>query len=71
MSKSFRKKSPITLRNALRTIMKIAMINNEDEKNKVLTDIYIIAHSHIGDCDNPHEDWIKEANKIEEELKGF
>ena len=71
MSKSFRKQSPIAMRKALRTIQKIAMINNEDEKNEPLNDIYMIAHSFIGDCDNHHEDWKEFTDEMEENLKDY
>ena len=71
MSKSFRKQSPIAMRKAMRTIEKIVVINNEDEKNPVLNDIYRIAHSYIGDCDNPHLDWRLFADEMEKELEKF
>ena len=69
--KSLRKQSPAALREALRTIEKIAMINNEDEKNIALNDIYMISHSFIGDCDNPHEDWKQFADEMEKKLKNY
>lgn len=71
MPKSFRKKSPSALRQALRTIEKIVGINNPDEKNIPMNHIYKIAHAHIGDCDNPHFDWVKEAETLGKELKDY
>ena len=71
MSKSFRKQSPIAMRKAMRTIEKIVVINNESEENPVLNDIYKIAHSHIGDCDNPHPDWKVFADEMENKLKEY
>ena len=55
----------------LETIEKIAIINNEDEKNKVLSDIYIIAHTFAGSCENPHSDWEELYEKIKKELKDY
>lgn len=55
----------------MRTIEKIAVINNQDEKNIVLSDIYRIAHAFIGDCDNPHDDWKEFADKMEKDLKDY
>ncbi len=69
--KSTRKFSPIKYRQVLRTIEKIAIINNEDEKNKVLSDIYCIAHAFAGDCGNPHSDWVKLQEEIENKLKDY
>lgn len=65
---SFRKKSS-TLREALRTIERICALTDPDEKNPAISDIYMIAHSHIGDCGNPHNDWKEEADKLAEDLK--
>lgn len=59
------------LKGALLTIEKIATINNEDEKNQILTDIYKIAHAFNGTCQNPHDDWKKFERKIANELKDF
>ena len=56
---------------ALRTIEKIAVLNNEDEKNLVLSDIYRIAHSSIGDCNNPHSDWRDFSDEMENKLKDY
>ena len=59
------------MRKALRTIEKIAVINNQDEKNIVLNDIYRIAHAFIGDCNNRHEDWKQFADETEKKLEKF
>lgn len=56
---------------ALITIEKIASINNEDEKNPVLNDIYKIAHAYTGSCKNPHDDWKKEGEELSEKLKDY
>lgn len=71
MSKTFKKVSPIRYRQVLATIEKIAMINNEDEKSKPLSDIYMIAHSFVGKCDNPHEDWRTFQEEISNNLKNY
>lgn len=71
MSKTFKKVSPIKYRQVLETIEKIAMINNEDEKNKPLSDIYMIAHAFAGQCDNPHGDWRELEENIKEKLKNY
>ena len=65
MSKTFKKVSPIMYRQILKTAEKIIMINNEDEKNPVLNDLYMIIHPYVGSCDNPHWDW----RKFEEEMR--
>ena len=69
--KSTNKFSPIKYREVLKTIEKIATINNEDGENKVLNDIYCIVHAFIGDCKNPHSDWKELQEKIENNLKTF
>ena len=56
---------------ALETIEKIAMMNNEDENNKALIDIYCIAHASIGNCKNKHEDWVELQKEIEIKLKDY
>ena len=57
MSKTFKKVSPIRYRQVLETIERLVVINNQDEKNPVLNDIYRITHPFVGGCDNPHQDW--------------
>lgn len=71
MSKSFRKVSPIKYREVLETIEKIVSINNADEKNPVLNDIYMITHSFVGRCNNSHEDWRLFHDKMSEKLKDY
>mgnify|MGYP001560420943 CR=1 FL=1 len=71
MSKSFRKASPIKYRQLLSTIEKIVSINNEDEDNPVLNDIYRIVHPFVGQCDNRHEDWREFADETAEKLKDY
>ena len=53
------------------TIEKIACMNNEDERNPVLLDIYRIAHTFSGHCDNHHEDWRQFADEMEIKLKDY
>ena len=65
------KHSPIRLRKVLETIEKIASINNEDETNVVLNDIYRIAHVFAGSCKNPHEDWQKLQEEVAVNLKNY
>lgn len=65
------KYSNLNLKEALRTIESIAMINNEDEKDKVLLDIYMVAHPAIGDCKNPHFDWLELRKKISDGIKDY
>ncbi len=63
MPKTFRKVSPIKYREVLSTIERICMATNQDETNEVLNDIYTIAHPFVGDCDNPHWDWLTKQEK--------
>ncbi len=58
-------------RKVLETIEKIAMINNEDEKDNALLDIYKIAHSYGGNCKNPHSDWKELHDVISKKLKDY
>ena len=69
--KSTNKFSPIKYREILETIESIAMINNPDEKNNVLNDIYCIAHAFTGKCKNPHNDWRHMQEDIKGKLKDF
>ena len=71
MSKSFKKASPIKLRSVLETVEKIVMINNEDEKNPVLNDLYLLIHPFVGKCNNPHQDWRDWGDKMEDKLKNY
>ena len=68
---SLLKPSPIKLRNVLLTIEKIALINNEDEKNPVLNDIYRISHAFTARCKNPHMDWREFQETMENKLKDY
>ena len=67
--KSTNKFSPIKYREVLETIEKIAMINNQDELNPALNDIYMIAHAFVGKC--PHPDWRELQTEIDNRLKDF
>ena len=58
-------------RRALVTIDKIASVNNEDEKDNVLNDIYMIAHAFSNSCESSHDDWKKFQTKIEKRLKDY
>ncbi|MEK6829218.1 MAG: hypothetical protein AABY15_03750 [Nanoarchaeota archaeon] len=69
--KSTNKFSPIKYRQVLETIEKIAMINNQNEDNAVLNDIYCIAHAFVGKCKNLHFDWKELQEKIDNNLKTF
>ena len=68
---SLLKPSPIKLRDVLETIEKIVSINNEDEKNPVLNDIYRISHAFTGRCKNLHTDWREFQEKMAEKLKDY
>jgi len=59
------------LKRALETIDLIAMVNNPDENNKVLNDIYKIAHAFSGRCKNYHQDWRDFADEMYEKLKDY
>jgi hypothetical protein len=59
------------LKRALDTIDKIASINNEDEKDKVLNDIYKIAHAFSGSCKNSHKEWKLFEAKMAKKLKNY
>ena len=61
----------VELQRALNTIDKVSSINNEDEKNKVLSDIYKIAHAFSGKCENPHSDWVEFEEKMAIKLKNY
>ncbi|MEK6880384.1 MAG: hypothetical protein AABY22_12280 [Nanoarchaeota archaeon] len=69
--KSFRKVSPIKYRQVLETAEKVITINNQDEKNTVLNDLYKLIHPFVGKCDNHHEDWREYGEKLEVNLKDF
>ena len=71
MSKSFRKVSPIRYRELLETAEKIIVMNNENEKNPVLNDLYMIIHPFVGRCDNPHYDWRAFEETMREKLKDY
>ncbi len=60
-----------SLKRALDTIDRIASTNNEDEKDKVLNDIYKIAHAFSGRCENSHQDWKEFEEKMAEKLKNY
>ena len=68
MSKSFRRVSPIKLREVLSTVERICVVANQDETNKVLNDIYMIVHPFVGSCGNPHWDWRKRQELLKKEL---
>ena len=70
MSKSFRV-SPIKLRSVLATAEKVISLNNQDEKNNVLNDLYMIIHPFVGSCNNPHDDWRGFQEEMSEGLKDF
>ena len=42
--------------------------NDEFENDKLLRGMYKVAHSASGICDNEHEDWRQETNKLYKEL---
>ena len=65
MPKTFKKVSPIKYREVLATIEKIILINNADEKNHVLNDLYRIVHPFVGTCNNRHDDW----RQFQEEMR--
>ena len=71
MSKTFRKVSPIKYRQELETIEKIVTINNGDEKNPLLSEIYTIVNPFVGSCDNPHWDWREKQEKILKNLENY
>ena len=68
MPKTFRKVSPIKYREILQTIEKICIAANPNEDNEALNDVYIIAHSFVGSCDNPHWEWRAKQEKLKVEL---
>ena len=70
MSK-FRKVSPIKLRSVLATAERVISINNQDEKNDVLNDLYRIIHPFAGSCNNPHDDWRGFQEEMKERFKDF
>ena len=70
MSK-FRKVSPIKLRSVLATAERVISINNQDEKNDVLNDLYRIIHPFVGTCNNRHNDWRDFQEQMSEKLKDF
>ena len=71
MPKSFKKVSPIRYQQVLETAEKVIMINNQDEKNLILNDLYKIIHPFVGHCDNHHEDWREFQEEMREKLKDF
>ena len=71
MSKSFRKVSPIKLRSVLEVAEKLIVMNNENEKNKVLNDLYILLHPYIGKCKNIHQDWRDFGDNLGKDLEKY
>ena len=71
MPKTFRKVSPIKYRQILETVEKIIVLNNEDEKNELLNELYTFIHPFVGTCDNPHYDWRELLEKKSVELAKF
>ena len=71
MPKTFKKSSPIKYRQILKMAEKIIMINNADEQNLVLNDLYKIIHPFVGSCDNPHWDWREFADETERKLSNY
>ena len=59
------------VKRALETIEKIVTINNGDEKNPLLSEIYIIVHPFVGNCDNPHWDWREKQEKLLKNLESY
>ena len=71
MSKTFKKVSPILYREVLQTAEKVIMLNNPDEKNPVLNDLYMLIHPFAGKCDNPHWEWRTFAEEMKNKLVDF
>lgn len=64
------KHSKAKLHQVLETISRIAIINNKDETNKGLNDIYRIAHAYSATCVS-HYDWMKYEEEITKELENY
>ena len=47
-------------------IEELLILNNQDEKDEFLNELYIIIHLANCDCKNPHTDWKK---RIDEKYK--
>lgn len=47
------------------------MLNNPDEKNPVLNDLYMLIHPFAGKCDNPHWEWRTFAEEMKNKLVDF
>jgi hypothetical protein len=48
------------------------LFDSHDKDGKQLAhDVYCIAHAAPGRCGNPHEDWVKKIEEIEETGKSF
>ena len=71
MSKSWRKVGPIKLRSVLETAERVISINNQNEDNLVLNDLYKIIHPYVGQCDNQHDDWRLFEEEINKNLKNY
>mgnify|MGYP001575508320 CR=1 FL=1 len=65
--KSTNKFSPVKLRQVFETIEMIAVLNNPEEDNQALSDIYCIAHAYAGRC--PHPEWRELEQEITAKLK--
>ena len=47
----------------LQLLEELIIIHNQDEKDKLLNDLYIIIHLARWECDNPHLDWQEYTDK--------
>jgi len=52
---------------ALKVIETLSMV--EHSPKKALEEIYEIAHSLVGECENPHFNWQNKARNLQEEIK--
>ena len=59
------------LKKVLTVISKVAMVADEDEKDPNWSKVYKLSHAFSGTCENTHEDWQGELEKVEKELENI
>lgn len=60
---------------ALEVVQGLCMLYNDSKKSQknaehVIEQIYKCTHVSLGECPNPHKDWLEGLNEIHEQLRG-
>lgn len=48
----------------LKLAEEMVILNNQDEKDPFLTNLYMVLHLANWDCENSHEDWKEEVEEL-------